>query len=96
MEKRFLDLCIKNRKILGLTIEDVSDILDVRPSKYRDFEEGKNDLDEKTLSKIVKLYFIDINQFKDYSSKYDLDDVPSNILDVTKSLINMIEGDGNA
>ena len=38
MEKRFLEVCIRNRNLLGLTIEDVADILDVRPTIYEKFE----------------------------------------------------------
>ena len=96
MEQRFLDLCIKNRELLGLTIEDVAEILDILPSEYRKFEEGEEELDKDTMKKIVKLYCIDIKQFKDYSSLYDLSDVPSHLLDITKDIINMIEGDDNA
>ena len=48
------------------------------------------------MRKVVKLYCIDINQFKDYSSLYDLSDVPSHLVDITKDIINMIEGDDNA
>lgn len=96
MEKRFLEVCIRNRNILGLTIEDVSDILDIRPTIYEQFEEGLVDLDEDTMRKVVKLYCLDIKEFKDYSNSYDLSEVPESILDITKSLLNMIEGDENA
>lgn len=91
MSNKFLDLCIKNRKILGLSIDDVSDILGVSKNQYKQFEEGKYMFEEDMLKKIIKLYCINKNDLKDYSSLYDLNDVPSEILDITKDIINSIE-----
>ena len=91
MTNKFIDLCIKNRKILELSIDDVADILNVDKSKYEAFEQGKYIFDNDVLKKIVKLYCINKNDIMDYSNLYDLSDVPSNILDISKDIVNSIE-----
>ena len=92
MNEKFVKLCITNRAFLGLSIEDVSEILEVDIKYYQEFENGKYMFDEMMLKKIIKLYCINKKDLKEYSFLYDLNDVPDEYLDTTKNIINSIEG----
>ena len=97
MKNEFINLCINNRKVLGLTSSDVSEILDVDINDYKEFEKGNYVFNELILKKIIKLYCIGKNDIKDYSHLYDLSDVDDEILDISKDIINSIEkGDFDA
>lgn len=91
MDEKFLKVCKENRIFLNLEISDMASILKISIEKYQDFEEGKTNLDEELLKKIVKILQITPQDFLDKSLNYDLSNVPSEDILKVRRIINTIE-----
>ena len=96
VKEEFIKDCIKNRKYLGFSYEDMANcLIDMNANDYKNFELGKCNISKENVTRIIRILCIERPKLNEIN--LDLDSTLSN--DEKEDLFSiacMLEGDFNA
>jgi hypothetical protein len=95
--KVFLKECIKNRKFLEFTYQDMSNCLtNVSVDDYANFEKGQFSMSKDNLIRITRVLCIEKPVIKDIEDYIDVDGLTEDEINDLTKVVAAIVGDENA